>query len=216
MATKYDRLAETEVAGITPEPILIERAIQIDAASLDPLAAAPTSTLPAGTPMAPVPATGKYKPIRRTLADHGCTTGETEVGCAETTMFAVGDVVGVVAAATPLLAAAISIGTILTIQAGVGITLAANAASAVTSGDQIEVIENVTVLTMGDAVILKEMVDLRDAAGTAKDTGSVGVKAGSIAKAQLNYNTALGITGTRLAAELPLMYLRNTVAGVVT
>jgi hypothetical protein len=209
-------LAETEVAGITPEPILIERAIQIAAASLDPLGAAATSVIPAGTPMAPVPASGKYKPIRRALCTAGCTTGEKVIAMTDNTMFAVGDVVGVVAAATPLLAAAVAIGTIASKIAATSITLVANAASAVTSGDQIEVMENVTVLTMGDAVILKEAVDLRGADGVAVDTGSVGVKAGSIAKAQLNYNVSLGITGTRLAAELPLMDLRNTVAGVVT
>jgi len=216
MSSEYDRLVEADKAGKGCRQILMKRPIMVAAASLDPLEAAPTSKIPAGTPLAPVPATGFHKPIRRALCTGSCTTGEKVINMTDNTMFQVGDVVGVVAAATPALAAAVAIGTIASKIAATSITLVANAASAVTSGDQIEVMENVTVLTMGDAVILEHSVDLRGADGVAVDRGAVGVIAGQIARANLNYNVSLGITVTRLKEELRMIDLVNTVAGVVT
>ena len=144
--------------------------------------------------MAPVPASGLYKPLRMTLADAACATTEKVIGVTDTTMFAVGDVVTVKAKATPTAAAAAS-GTIESIDPGVSITLAANSTTAVADGDIIQVAENDL---KPDTVILAEDVDLRNAAGTAVDTPAVGVIAGQIAKANLNFNTAKGISITRL------------------
>jgi hypothetical protein len=212
MSTEYDLLTESEKVGLGFRAIGLRRSIIVAAASLDPLGTAPTSVIPIGTPMGAVPASGFYKPIRRTLADHACADSEKEIGCVETTMFAAGDVVVVKAAATPLAAAA-ALGTIATIQAGVGITLVANATTAVTSGDIIEVSENAL---MEDAVILEHTVDLRGADGVAVDTGAVGVRSGQIAKAALNYNTAKGISITRLKFEMDyLMDFVNASYGTV-
>lgn len=210
MATEYDRTYEDSKPG-RGGVVLMRRSITVDAASLDPLAAAPTSVIPAGTPLAPVPSTGKYKPIRRTLADGACTTSAAEVPVAETTMFAVGDVVTVGAKATPT-AAASALGTIASITDGVSITLGANAANAVTSGDIIEVAENAL---KPDAVILDAPLDLRGTDGTAVDRGAFGMVAGMIDKSSLNVSASKGIALTRLAYELPLVYLANASAGTV-
>ena len=174
-----------------------KRSIIIDGDSRDPLAATPTERLAAMTPMAPVSG-GKYKPVRRTLADAGCTTGETVVGVAETTMFAVGDVVEVVGQATPT-AAADAMGTIESIVAGVSITLASTSTTGVSSGDIIEVAENARA---DDAVLLLAEIDLRDTGGDAVDKGSAGVIDGQAKHSALNYCSSGGICTTRLEYEL--------------
>ena len=79
MSTEWDLLTESAKEGIGFRHIDLKRAIIVAAASLDPLAAAPTNVIPAGTPMGAVPASGFFKPIRRTLANGGCTTGQTTV-----------------------------------------------------------------------------------------------------------------------------------------
>jgi len=213
MASKFDGITENSKFKAGPTEILAKRSIMVAAASLDPLGVSPTGVIPKGTPMGAIPASGFYKPIRRTIADHACTTGEKEIGCIETTMFAVGDVVTVVPAATPTVAAS-ALGTIDTIQAGVGITLVGNSTTAVTAGDIIQVAENDR---QTDACILIEDVDLRNGEGTAVDTPAVGMTMGQIAKAVLNFNcaTAKGISITRLAFEIPLVDFVNAVAGVV-
>jgi len=211
MSSIYDQITQTNKPKKGLSEILMRRSIVVAAASLDPLGVAVTSVIPRGTPMAPVPATGLYKPLRMTLADAACTTGEKVIGVTDTTMFAVGDVVTVKAAATPTAAAAAS-GTIESISAGVSITLAANSTTAVTSGDIIQVAENDL---KSDTVILAEDVDLRNAEGTAVDTPAVGVIVGQIRKADLNFNTAKGISITRLAAICPLIDFINASAGTV-
>ena len=179
--------------------------------SLDPLGVSPTAVIPAMTPMGPVPATGKYKPIRRTLADGGCTTGQSSVPVTDTTMFAAGDVIVVKAQATPLTAAA-AVGTIASIVAGVSLEMTGNASNAVVSGDIVEVAENCMV---EDIVILEATLDLRGPLGTAVDRGSVGVIDGQLFKSALNFNTAKGISITRLEHEIPQVTFLNAVAGVV-
>ena len=196
MASQYDRTTDNDKPTAGFGPILMKRSIVIDADSRDPLGTSPEERIPAMTPMAPVSG-GKYKPIRRTLADAACTTGENVVGVTETTMFAVGDVVEVVALADPTAAGA-AMGTIASIVAGVSITLVANSTTAVASGDIVEVAENAEA---DDAVILLSDVDLRDVNGDAVDTGAAGVIAGQVHKAALNYCTAAGIALDRLESE---------------
>jgi len=207
----YDRVSESNDPGPAPMAILLKRSVVLAAASVDPLAAATTGIIPRGTPIAPVPATGLYKPIRRTLADGGCTTGQTTVPVTDTSMFAAGDVITVKAAATPLVAAA-ALGTITSISAGVSLELTGNATTGVTTGDIIEVAENAL---KEDACILLHDVDLRNAIGTAVDTGAQAMIAGQYPKSALNYNTAKGISITRLRAEMPLMDFVNAQAGTV-
>jgi hypothetical protein len=216
MATIWDHVSENWKDGVGFREMLLKRSGVILAASLDPLAVAPTSEIPAGTVLAPVPATGKYKPVRMTLADNGCTTGQSSVPVVETSMFAVGDVIVVVAQATPGLTVPLAVGTIASIVAGVSLELTGNATTAVVSGDIVEVAENTVLAAWKDTVVLEATVDLRNAAGTAVDSGGIGVIAGQIAKSALNFNIALGITVTRLQAMMPLMDFVNTVAGVVT
>lgn len=211
MSTQFDRLTEDSKYKRGFTQVLLRKSIVVAAASLDPLAVSPTSVIPRGTPMAPVPATGLYKPVRMTLADAACTTGETVIGVTDTTMFAVGDVVTVKALATPTAAAAAA-GTIESISAGVSITLAANSTTAVAIGDIIQVAENDL---KADAVILEEDIDLRGADGTAVDTVANGVIAGAIDKSACNFNTAKGITFTRLAYMCPLIYFANVKAGTL-
>lgn len=210
MATEFDRNYEDHKPG-RGGVALLRRPIVVDAASLDPLAVAPTSVLPAGTPLGAVPSSGKYKPIRRTLADGACTTSAATVPVAETTMFAVGDVVAVVPAATPTVAAS-ALGTIASIVDGTSITLGANATTAVTSGDIIEVAENAL---KPDAVILDVALDLRGNDGTAVDRGASGMVVGMIDKSALNASASKGIVLTRLAAEVSHVYLANASAGTV-
>jgi hypothetical protein len=190
--------------------VTLKRAVVMAAASVDPLAAATTGIIPAETPIAPVPASGLFKPIRRTLADGGCTTSQASVPVTDTSMFAVGDVITVKAQATPLAAAA-ACGTISSIVAGVSLELTGNSTTAVTSGDIIEVAENAL---KEDACILLHDVDLRNASGTAVDTGAQAMIAGQIAKGALNYNTAKGISITRLRAEMLIDFV-NVSAGTV-
>jgi hypothetical protein len=207
----YDRVSESNDPGPGPLAVLLKRGVVMAAASLDPLATAVTSILPAGTPIAPVPASGLYKPIRRTLANGGCTTSQASVPVTDTTMFAAGDVITRVAAATPG-AAAVAVGTISSIVDGVSLELTGNASNAVTSGDIIQVAENDL---KEDACILLHDVDLRNASGTAVDTGAQAMVSGQIAKSALNFNTAKGISITRLRAELPMIDFVNATAGTV-
>jgi len=208
MATEFDMVRETT----TPKPgmalALFKRPILIDAAALDPQAVATTHVIPRGTPMAPSSG-GKYKPIRRTLSDGTCSTGAKVVPVVETTMFAAGDVVEVVDLNNPN-GAGSTLGTIDTISAGVSITLVANAATAVASGDIIEVAENAH---MVGAVILETDVDLRNPEGTAVDKQASGVSCGQMQEASLNYNDAAGISLTRLRFELPMVDIIPTTYG---
>jgi hypothetical protein len=208
MATEFDMVRE----ATTPKPgmalALFKRPILIDAAALDPQAVATTHVIPRGTPMAPSSG-GKYKPIRRTLSDGTCSTGAKVVPVVETTMFAAGDVVEVVDLNNPN-GAGSTLGTIDTISAGVSITLVANAATAVASGDIIEVAENAH---MVGAVILETDVDLRDPEGTAVDKQASGVSCGQMQEASLNYNDAAGISLTRLRFELPMVDIIPTTYG---
>jgi len=196
MASQYEHVTDQDKPTAGFSAILMKRSFVIDADSRDPLGTSPEERIPAMTPMAPVSG-GKYKPIRRTLADGGCLTNAKVVPVTETTMFAAGDVVRVVAQADPT-AASSELGTIDTISAGVSITLVANAVTAVVSGDIIEVAENAEA---ADAVILLSDVDLRNADGDAVDHGAVGVIAGQCREAALNYCTAAGIALSRLQTE---------------
>jgi len=208
MGTEYDLVSEESKETIGFSAVIMKRAIVIDADSRDPLAASPAEVIPAMTPMAPVSG-GKYKAIRRTLADGTCTTGQKVVPVAETTMFAVGDVIQMVAASTPT-AAASAMGTIDSIVAGVSVTLVANSSTQVDSGDIVEVAENALA---DDAVLLLSRVDLRNAEAVAVDKGAAGVIEGQCVQAALNYCAAGGIALTRLEVELDRMDLVPATAG---
>lgn len=212
MASEFDIVSETTLPKPGLAAVLLKQPVILDAASLDPRAAATTSVIPRGTPIAPSSG-GKYKPIRRTLSDGTCSTGAKVVPVVETTMFAVGDVVEVVDLANPN-GNGSALGTIASIIAGVSITLVANATTAVASGDIIEVAENAHML---GTLILESDVDLRNAAMTAVDTGASGVSAGQMYEASLNYNDAGGITLTRLRDELRMMnFIPETAGSTVT
>lgn len=196
MATAWDIQSETGKVG--PGISAREtRSIVIAAASLDPLGTSPTAVLRAGTPMAPISG-GKYKPVRMTLADGAYTGSNDVIPVTDTTMFAVGDVIVVIPQATPT-GAASALGTIKSISAGVSVTLTTGATTAVASGDIIAVSETDDAR---DTVILESNVDLRNEAGTAVDTGAVGVSVGQMAFSAVRMNTAKGITLTRLEAVL--------------
>ena len=213
MATEWDSTSESWKDGKGFREILMRRSGVVLAASFDPLAVAPVYAIPKGTPLAPVPGSGKLKPVRMTLADGGCTTGQSSVPVTDTSMFAIGDVIVRVLAATPTVVG-VAVGTIATIVDGVSLELTGNATNAVTSGDIIEVAENMVVASWPDMVILQETLDLRGPAGTAVDKGAVGVIAGQISLAALNFNTAGGICYTRLRACMGHMDFVNAVYGV--
>ena len=208
MASEFDIVSETTLPKPGLAAVLLKQPVILDAESRDPQAAATTSVIPRGTPIAPSSG-GKYKPIRRTLSDGTCSTGAKVVPVVETTMFAVGDVVEVVDLANPN-GNGSALGTIASIIAGVSITLVANATTAVASGDIIEVAENAHKL---GTLILESDVDLRNAQMTAVDTGASGVSAGQMYEASLNYNDAGGITLTRLRDELRMMNFIPATAG---
>jgi len=202
MASQYDHVTDQDKPTAGFSAILMKRSFVIDADSRDPLGTSPEERIPAMTPMAEISGGGgKYAPIRRTLADGGCLTNAKVVPVTETTMFAVGDVVRVVAQADPT-AASDELGTIDSISDGVSITLEANAVTAVVSGDIIEVAENALAER---AVILREDVDVRNKEGTAVDSGGVGVIGAQLRESALNYCTAGGICLTRLRYELDQM-----------
>ncbi len=209
MASIWDRITESNKPRATFSAVLMNRNIIVDAASVDPLGASPTTTIPAGTPMAPVSG-GKYKPLRMTLADGACTTDEDVIPVTDTAMFAVGDVVKKVALANPAGAQA-ALGTIASISAGVSITLAADTTTAVASGDIVLVAENDAMVN--DTVILGEAVSTLVADGTTADTPASGVIAGQIRQGDVYMNTALGISIDRLAYLMPLMDFVPATAG---
>ena len=178
---------ESEVAtlGVTKE---YGAPTFIDYTAADPLGAYPVLVLRKGTVISPIVSagisTGKYKQLVMANASAGCTAGQTAVqvseigaytdpnGVASRTMFAAGDVIGVVPQATPF-AAASALGTVSSIS-GTTITLVANAATAVTSGDIIVLIATDPLSNgakQNDTRVLDCDVDHRNPVGLGMDMG---------------------------------------------
>ena len=220
MPSQYDSIRIDEKMGGSFRHHLDEISWIMDGSSVDPLGRTPVAVISAGTPCAPVPATGKMKPIRYTLAtaitvDSG-SGGSDEVQVADPAMFQVGDVIGVVPQAEPWNSAT-QLGTIASIDGSI-LTLAEVAAAGVAEGDIIVATENDGV---ADGCILFQMVSLYNqllgiAAGTPPvtvDTPGTFVARGDIDESQLTFNSVLGVTVTRLRMMLPNMYIVPPVAG---
>ena len=165
----------------------------------------------------------KWKPISMTLADGAATTtGNKVIPVAETTMFAVGDRVGVAAQATPYAALTLC-GTIASISNGVSITLAADNAQAVVSGDIVGTMINdpCAVLhsgylykgNMGTNMEMRWFINSSTASIGTADLPASMVYHGLISESNIWLNTARGITIARLAHAIPDVTIRPNVWG---
>jgi hypothetical protein len=176
MASRYDRTVIGEksnfTAGFTSDRSGV-RSIIIDAASLDPLGATPTTTLPAGTVLGKVASTGKWKPVRRTrnAAAEVALAWDKVLDVDETTMFKVGDTVQLILDAD---GSAVDLGAITAIVAGTSIAVTkAIGADLGADAAYVEVTESAG--ASADTVcVLSELVDLLGPAGTAVDSPGVG------------------------------------------
>lgn len=194
MSTAYDHVSINSKAGtISGFPAdAPKRPIVIDAASRDPLAATPTTTLPAGTALGQVTG-GKWKPVRRTLVHTGETASgwDKVLGVDETTMFAVGDIVQLVNVASPSSATNVNLGAITDIVPGTSITVTNGLSGDLVAHEwYVEVTESAGD-TKETCVVLSEAVDLLGADGVAVDTPANGYfSGGPIDADSINFSAA--------------------------
>lgn len=188
MAMRVENSIKGAVGGVF-ESILEERPIVVDGNSLDPLDRGATDKyiIPAGTPMCPIAATAKYKPIRRTRAAATVNNATTlTVDCADP--FVVGD--GILFYTS--LAATAELRTISAIDYDHNV-LTLDAKATVVDNDYVEVAlngahgnsETAAATQIPDAVILKETIEVyRD--GETFDVPAVGVIKGAISRHNVN------------------------------
>lgn len=175
------------------ESILEERNIIVDGGALDPLddGALSRYVIPAGTPMCPVVATGKYWPIRRTTVEATVANG-TDITVADATPF-VGDVgKGVLFFAS--VSATADLRTIAAVDTDNNVITVTEACT-IADGEYLEAAlngvhgntESSSVTQIPDAVILKEPIEvLAGDDQTTVDTPAVGVYRGAIRRTYIN------------------------------
>lgn len=188
MPMRASKTIKGDLGGIF-EQIDEPRNIMIDGASLDPLDVGATDKyiIPAGTPLCPVVASGKYKPIRRTKAT-AAVSNDTALTVANAKPFAVGDAIYFYAS----LAATATLATVAAVDTSTNvITLSAN--HTVADAEYVEVKENgahsaattANPTQIPDAVILAETVEVYRE-GATFDVPAVGVIRGVITRANVN------------------------------
>ncbi len=191
------------------ETILEERNIIVDGGALDPIddGAHSRYVIPAGTPLCPIAATGKYWPIRRTTVS-AAVNNDTTITVADASPFK-GDVGKGILFYTAVSATA----TLLTISSvdTSSNVIVVTAACTVASGAYVEAalngahgnVQTASPTQIPDAVILKEPIQvLADDGETTVDTPAVGVYRGAIRRSFINGPGTSGFD-TLLKTQLP-------------
>ena len=206
MATEYDVRAVGTGEGPLMTVELMTRSIVVSGAAADPDGASPPTTIRAMTLMAPGE-DGLYLPIRMSVATAAAAeyVGDT-VAVADPGRFAVGDVIGVVAANTPT-ADSTTVGQVDAIDLDEGtLTLTGAAQASVAEGDII--IAEDTEQMGGNAVLLRRDVNVLNAAsGERISVGAVGVVCGQARLADVIGKAEGDAAAARIKAELRLFDL---------
>lgn len=222
MPYRVSKTSKTDEAGVF-EAVLDRRNIIISGTALDPLDTGAVSkyTIPAGTPLAPVPATKKYLPIRRTLAAAAVNNDTTvTVDCAKPFQGCEGLGIRFYSA----LSATSTLRTISSVNTSTNV-IVLTAAATIVDDDYIEACLNgahgnsdsASATQIPDAVILEHAVEVLAADGaTTYDTPAVGVFRGSIRRDRVN-GPGIGSGGTTfdqlLKNQLPNIDFLPTSAG---
>lgn len=193
------RSGTTEAPRFTAE--LMTRPIVVSGEVDDPLGVEPVTTIKAMTLCAP-DAQGYYRPIRLTLANADATAYvDDEIGVAETAMFAVGAIVGVVGQADPA-GDSVTLGVVAEVGTGT-IRLEAAALVDVAEGDII-IVEDTEQMGRAAVLLRRDVPTLDVLTQQRVSAGAVGVIAGQARLEDVICSGAGGIIEDRIRAELPL------------
>lgn len=200
------------------ESVLEERNIIIDGASLAPLDVDNPDKyiILAGTPLCPIPSSGKYRPIRRTLVN-GTVENDTTVTVDNAKPFAAGDGIRFFAS----LAATSTLRTISSVNTTTNV-IVLTAAATINDNEYFEVSHNgghgaadaASSTQIPDAALLLHDVQVAFADGSTFDAPAVGVTRGSIRRDKvLAVGPGTTTFDTILKSQLPNIDFLPTSAG---
>jgi len=207
MASEYGIASSETTEGPRMTAELMTRSIVVAATAQDPDGVAPVTTIRAMTLVAPG-ADGHYLPVRLSTATQAATVYVSDtITVADPERFAVGDTIGVVAAATPT-ADSTTVGEVAAVDLTTGqLSLTAAAAASVAVGDII--ISEDTEQLGGNAVLLRRDVSTQNVTtGLRMAVGAVGVSCGQARLADVVGGCAdSDAVDARIRAELRLFDL---------